>query len=162
MSHRLLHTTCNTAAGARPARKHGAGLLVCALALMMPLAAARAEETNPFSNTKPDPQNEQLHQQLSSMDERMKQMEGQVSAINKIQVAVPAEALNQAGGKPGVAGAGGAPALDDEAVELQTATFIACVNGKAMFRDSDQKPFFVGAKEASQNDAVRRLGGCKP
>ncbi len=158
MSYRAPQTFPATSRGPHSSLK----ILVCAVALiwaqLAPLAASAAEETNPFSNTKPDPQNEQLHQQMTAMDERMKQMESQVTAIQQVQVAVPAEALNPAGGKAGAAAA----VPDDATIELQTATFIACVNGKAMFRDSDQKPFFVGAKEASENDAVRRLGGCKP
>ena len=128
---------------------------------ILPVAIS-AEEANPFANSKPDPQNELLHQQLTAMDERMRQMEGRVSAIQQVQVAVPAEALTQPGAKSAAAASAAAPVSDDAAIELQTATFIACVNGKAMFRDSDQKPFFVGAKDAMQNDAVRRLGGCKP
>jgi hypothetical protein len=163
MSNFMPYSIGKSAGEAGSGLKIGIGLLVCTLAWVgVPVDAPRAEDANPFSNTRPDPQNEQLHQQLSAMDERMKQMESRVSAIQQVQVAVPAEALTQAGAKAGGAGASASAAADDESVELQTATFIACVNGKAMFRDSDQKPFFVGAKEASQNDAVRRLGGCKP
>ena len=95
------------------------------------------------------------------MEQRLREVENRVSAIQQVQVAVPADALN-AGPAGHAAGAGAAPGmLDEEQVEMQTATFIACVNGKAMFRDSDQKPFFVDAKQATQNDAVRRIGGCK-
>jgi hypothetical protein len=93
------------------------------------------------------------------MEQRLRQVEDRVSAIQQVQVAVPAGALNGPGGRSGALGVPGA--LDQESIELEAATFIACVNGKAMFRDSDQKPFFVDAKQADQNDAVRRIGGCK-
>jgi hypothetical protein len=128
------------------------------LAGFVPTQSAFAQDANPFSNVKPDPDGAAIKQQLPEIEQRLRQVEDRVSAIQQVQVAVPADALSP-GGKPGGAAAG---VPSDEDVELQAATFIACVNGKAMFRDADQKPFFVDAKQAMQNDAVRRVGGCKP
>jgi hypothetical protein len=100
-----------------------------------------------------------LKTELPTIEQRLRQVESRVSAIQQVQVALPADALGQGGG--GRVPGGAAASTDDESVEMQTSTFIACVNGRAMFRDSDQKPFFVDAKQAAENDTVRRIGGCK-
>jgi hypothetical protein len=121
---------------------------------------AKPEEANPFSNVREPEESQVLKQDIPAIEQRLQRVEDRVSAIQQVQVAVPAEALTQGpAGHP--AGAAGPKMLDEQSIELEAATFIACVNGKAMFRDSDQKPFFVDAKAASQNEAVRRVGGCK-
>jgi hypothetical protein len=123
---------------------------------------APPEQPNPFSNVKPSEDSQILKQEIPSMEQRLREVESRVSAIQQVQVAVDPSALNAGpSGHPLGAGASGSGVLSEQEVEMQTATFIACVNGKAMFRDSDQKPFFVDAKQASENDAVRRIGGCK-
>jgi hypothetical protein len=129
------------------------------LAAYAPASSAFAQDANPFSNVKTDPNGAAVKQELPALEQRLKQVEDRVSAIQQVQVAVPADALTP-GGKTAAAAAAGVSS--DQDVELEAATFIACVNGKAMFRDADQKPFFVDAKQAMQNDAVRRVGGCKP
>jgi hypothetical protein len=128
-------------------------------AALVPASSAFAQDANPFSNVKTDPNGAAVKQELPALEQRLKQVEDRVSAIQQVQVAVPADALTP-GGKTAAAAAAGVSS--DQDVELEAATFIACVNGKAMFRDADQKPFFVDAKQAMQNDAVRRVGGCKP
>jgi hypothetical protein len=115
-------------------------------------------DTNPFSNVKPV-DNQALKQELPAIEQKLQQMQSQMSAIQQVQVALPADALNAPGHRTAAGGTGGQ--MDDAAMELQASTFVACVNGQAMFRDTDQKPFFVDAKEANQNESVRRIGGCK-
>ena len=134
----------------------GPGAPAAPSAPAIPAGAVPSEETNPFSNVRPA-DNQALKQQIPVLEQRLRQVEDRMSAIQQVQAAVPAEAL----GGPGGHSPGGAGGIDDQSIELEAATFVACVNGKAMFRDSDQKPFFVDAKEASQNEAVRRVGGCK-
>ena len=124
-------------------------------------AAATPEDANPFSNVKPV-DNQALKQELPALEQRLHNMESQMSAIQQVGSAIPADALNAPGSRAGAPGKAGAPApIDEEAMELQASTFVACVNGQALFRDTDQKPFFVDAKEANQNEAVHRIGGCK-
>ncbi len=120
-------------------------------------AKAATDEVNPFSSVKPV-DNAALKQELPAIEQRLNQMESQMSVIKQVQVAMPADALNGPGGvrAPGTPGQ-----IDPATMELEAATFVACVNGQAMFRDSDQKPFFVNAKEANQNETVHRIGGCK-
>lgn len=147
---------------AQPAAAAGAAQLPAgspAASAASGVPATTPEETNPFSNVKPTTDQQALKQDIPALEQRLKRVEAQVSAIQQVQVAVPAGALSMGPSGHPVAGAPGP--MDEESVELQAATFIACVNGKAMFRDSDQKPFFVDAKEASENEAVRRVGGCK-
>ena len=138
------------------------GVPAAAMVPAMPSAGglpAPADEANPFSSVRDSADTTALKTQLPGLEQRLRQVESRVSAIQQVQVALPPDALGQGGG--GRISGGGAAVADDESVEMQTATFIACVNGRAMFRDSDQKPFFVDAKEAAQNDTVRRIGGCK-
>jgi hypothetical protein len=119
------------------------------------------EDTNPFSNVKPV-DNQALKQELPALEQRLHNMENQMSAIQQVGAAIPADALNAPGGPHAVGGKPGAAApIDEETMELEASTFVACVNGQALFRDTDQKPFFVDAKEANQNEAVHRIGGCK-
>ena len=122
---------------------------------------AQPEQPNPFSNVRPTADSQALKQEIPTLEQRLREIENRVSAIQQVQVALPADVLNAGPSGHPMAAAGAGGPLDEQSVEMQTSTFIACVNGKAMFRDSDQKPFFVDAKQAFENDAVRRVGGCK-
>ena len=123
--------------------------------------SASPEDANPFSNVKTT-DDRSVKQELPVLEQRLKSVEDKMTAIQQVQLALPADALNGPGGRraPGAPGSAPSPG-DEQSLELEAATFVACVNGKAMFRDSDQKPFFVDAKDANQNEAVRRIGGCK-
>ncbi len=147
-------------AGAQAVAQPGkpGGMPAVAAAGAPAVKSASPEEANPFSNVKTT-DDKSVKQELPVLEQRLKSMEDKMSAIQQVQAVLPADALSAPGA--GRSHAPGAPGADEDSMALETATFVACVNGKALFRDTDQKPFFVNAKDANQNEAVRRIGGCK-
>ena len=46
--------------------------------------------------------------------------------------------------------------------DIEDATFVGCINGKAMFRSPDGRAFFVPIENGFSNETLRLVGGCKP